>query len=93
MNTYSSDGLIHTGSWKVHIGKVKNQYVHIWMYKNFAHLDEFIDNSKSCLYYDKLNEYILQHSNQICQSFSYFGMRRKQKKKVFFFTFSFCKAR
>ncbi len=43
------------------------------MYKNFPHLDEFIGNSKSNSIDNKLNEYIVQRSNQICLSFSYFG--------------------
>ncbi len=73
IDKYSSTGLVHTGSWKVHIGSVQNQYVHIWMYKNYAHLDTFIDQSKSNLNNNKLNEHILGRSNQICLSFSYFG--------------------
>lgn len=73
MKKYSSNGLTHTGSWRVHIGNVRNQYVHIWMYKNFAHLDEFLDDTKLNLNSSKLTDHIIQHSNQICLSFSYFG--------------------
>ena len=73
MDKYSSTGLVHTGSWRVHIGNVRNQYVHIWMYQNFAHLDEFTGSSKLAFNYNKLDEHIIQHSNQICLSFSYFG--------------------
>lgn len=69
----SASGLVHTGSWKVHIGRIQNQYVHIWMYKNFAQLDGFVDQSKGNTGDNKLNEHIVQRSNQICLSFSYFG--------------------
>ncbi|CAF3462259.1 unnamed protein product [Rotaria sp. Silwood1] len=80
MEKYSSTGLVHTGSWKVHIGNVQNQYVHIWMYKNFAHLDEFIDNSKLKLNSNKLSEHVIKHSNQICLPFSYFGIPQPRSK-------------
>lgn len=73
LEKYSSTGLVHTGSWRVHIGNVQNQFVHIWMYKNFTHLDEFIGNSKVNPVDQKLNELLVQRSNQICLSFSYFG--------------------
>lgn len=43
------------------------------MYKNFAHLDTFIDSSKLNAHDNKLNEHIVKRSNQICLSFSYFG--------------------
>ncbi len=45
------------------------------MYKNFAHLDTFIDHTTSNLNDNKLNEYIVRRSNQICLSFSYFGTK------------------
>jgi len=77
---YSSTGLVHTGSWKVHIGDVQNQYVHIWMYQSFPHLDTFINNSQLNIYDNKLNEHILQRSNQICLSFSYFGIPQPRSK-------------
>ncbi|CAF0926688.1 unnamed protein product [Rotaria sordida] len=76
----SSNGLVHTGSWKVHIGNIQNQYVHIWMYKNFAHLDEFVGSPKSNLNSNKLHEHIVQHSNQICLPFSYFGIPQPRSK-------------
>ncbi len=44
------------------------------MYKNFAHLDQFIGNSKENSIDDKLNQLLIQRSNQICLSFSYFGL-------------------
>jgi len=74
LDKYSSTGLVHTGSWKVHIGNVQNQYVHIWMYKNFAHLDQFVGNLKVTSVDDKLNQLLTQRSNQLCLSFSYFGL-------------------
>jgi hypothetical protein len=74
LDKHSSTGLIHTGSWKVHIGNIQNQYVHIWMYKNFAHLDQFIGNLKVNSFDDKINQVLIQRSNQICLSFSYFGL-------------------
>ncbi|CAF1021696.1 unnamed protein product [Adineta steineri] len=77
---HSSNGLVHTGSWKVHIGNVQNQYIHIWMYKNFPHLDEFIGKSKTNSLDNKLNDYIVQRSNQICLSFSYFGIPQPRSK-------------
>jgi hypothetical protein len=45
------------------------------MYKNFAQLDEFIGNTKVNINDKKLNEHIIQRSNQMCLSFSYFGMK------------------
>jgi hypothetical protein len=84
LDKYSSTGLVHTGSWRVHIGNVQNQFVHIWMHKNFAQLDQFIGNSKVNSNDDKLNQLLIQRSNQICLSFSYFGLTyhfsSKQKK-------------
>ncbi|CAF3428333.1 unnamed protein product [Rotaria socialis] len=80
LKKHGSTGLVHTGSWRVHIGNVRNQYVHIWMYKNFSHLDEFVDYSKQSLTSNKLNEHIIQHSNQICLSFSYFGIPQPKSK-------------
>jgi len=74
LDKYSSTGLVHTGSWRVHIGNIQNQFVHIWMHKNFAQLDQFIGNSKVNSNDDKLNQLLIQRSNQICLSFSYFGL-------------------
>ncbi len=45
------------------------------MYKNFAHLDTFIDRTKSNINDNKLNEHIVRRGNQICLSFSYFGKK------------------
>jgi hypothetical protein len=58
LDKHSSTGLIHTGSWKVHIGNIQNQYVHIWMYKNFAHLDQFIGNLKVKLLFNVQIKYV-----------------------------------
>ncbi len=83
---------MHTGSWRVHIGNIQNQYVHIWMYKNFAHLDQFIDRSKTNSLDNKINQHLIQRSNQICLSFSYFGLIFIYEKKknisinLFFFS-------
>ncbi|CAF1566522.1 unnamed protein product [Rotaria magnacalcarata] len=80
LDKYSSTGLVHTGSWRVHIGNVQNQFVHIWMYKNFTHLDQFMNNAKNSSIDDKLNQYIIERSNQMCLSFSYFGIPQPRAK-------------
>ncbi|CAF0964606.1 unnamed protein product [Adineta steineri] len=80
LDKYSSTGLVHTGSWRVHIGNTQNQFIHIWMYKNFAHLDQFVGNEKVKANDDKLNQHIVQRSNQICLSFSYFGIPQPRAK-------------
>ena len=43
------------------------------MYKNFPHLDQFIGGAQLNPVNEKLNQYLVQRSNQICLSFSYFG--------------------
>ena len=84
IDKHAANGLVHTGSWKVHIGNVQNQYVHIWMYKNFPHLDEFIGGSgKDNSMNDKLNNHIVKRSNQICLSFSYFGVYKRKENYSF----------
>ncbi|CAF3347572.1 unnamed protein product [Rotaria sp. Silwood1] len=80
LDKYSSTGLVHTGSWRVHIGNVENQFVHIWMYKSFSHLDEFLNVSNNNSLNDKLNQFIIKRSNQICLSFSYFGIPQPRPK-------------
>jgi len=52
------------------------------MYKSFAHLDQFIGNVKINSIDDKLNELLIQRSNQLCLSFSYFGLI-----KIYFFSY------
>ncbi|CAF0778679.1 unnamed protein product [Didymodactylos carnosus] len=76
---YNVQGLIHTGSWRVHIGNVQNQFVHIWMFKNFSQFDEFgsdfrTDDDKVIKYREKMNDYLVQRANQVCLSFSYWGI-------------------
>ena len=44
------------------------------MYKNFPHLDQFIGGAQLNPVNEKLNQYLVQRSNQICLSFSYFGL-------------------
>jgi len=82
LDKYSSTGLVHTGSWKVHIGNVQNQYIHIWMYQSFPHLDTFIDSSKLNINDNKLNEHLIERSNQICLSFSYFGTPKPRPRSA-----------
>lgn len=80
LNKHSPSGLVHTGSWRVHIGNVQNQFVHIWMYKNFTQLDQFVDGVKLGPVEEKLNQILVKKSNQICLSFSYFGIPQPRPK-------------
>lgn len=83
LHKYASSGLVHTGSWRVHIGNVQNQFIHIWMYKNFAQLDQFLGGVQLGPINDKLNETLVQRSNQICLSFSYFGLFMHRSETLF----------
>ena len=50
------------------------------MYKNFAHLDTFLDRKNLNVDETKLNEHIVRRANQICLSFSYFGIPQPRSK-------------
>jgi len=89
LEKYASEGLVHTGSWKVHIGNTQDQCVHIWMYKNFKHLDELggdfklpssSSDDKILKFREKYNQYLIHRSNQLCLSFSYFGIPQPRSK-------------